>query len=55
VSSASTRAKVAGSTEEAKVSDTDWQTGGESSDEEEAEDELGTIEPEEQEDEPWAT
>jgi hypothetical protein len=37
------------------VSDTDWQIGEESSDDDEAEDELGTIEPEEQEDEPWAT
>jgi len=55
VSSASIRAKVAGTSEEAKVSETDWEPGEESSDEEGAEDELGTIEPEEQEDEPWAT
>jgi hypothetical protein len=55
VSSASIRAKVAGSTQEAKVSDTEWQPGEASDDEDGDEDELGTIEPEEQEDEPWAT
>jgi hypothetical protein len=49
------------------VSDTDWESGEESidesgrnptqrrMDEEGVEDELVTIEPEEQEDEPWAT
>jgi hypothetical protein len=67
VSSASIRAKVAGSTKEARVSDQDWASGEESiddsgrnptqqrMDEEGVEDELVTVEPEEQEDEPWAT